>query len=317
MVFYLANGQKPKNKKGLLSVLFVLRCYSNVLFLYALKTTIILPDVRKTFDGTTSHSTRLSKNNSQVAGYGRAPVGAGHARNQAIRGHGPLLQTAHPKGALHQRRKNQPSRRLFIKMQTVNRSFQNQTAAGTARRIFAQRAARDVHVQRVQRQQLAAQAALDADQQLERFRRLQCADDTHQRCEHASGRAAQLGSQTVLGEQAVVARRLSLAKIEYRNLPVELDRRTRHQRFALAQTGTIDLITRGEIVAAIQHHIRLGDQIKQLRSIGTHVQRDALDFGIDVVQRGSCRDYLGLVHRGSAVDDLPLQVAEIHRVMVA
>src|SRR5450759_3976353 len=70
MVFYLANGQKPENKKGLLSVLFVLRCYSNVLFLYALKTTIILADVRKTFDGTTSHSTRLSKNNSQVAGYG-------------------------------------------------------------------------------------------------------------------------------------------------------------------------------------------------------------------------------------------------------
>src|SRR5450759_2543191 len=34
----------------------------------------------KTFDGTTSHSTRLSKNNSQVAGYVRAHVGAGHAR---------------------------------------------------------------------------------------------------------------------------------------------------------------------------------------------------------------------------------------------
>src|SRR5450759_1476672 len=72
MVFYLANGQKPKNKKGLLTVLFVLRCYSNVLFLYALKTTIILADVRKTF--------------------GRAPVGAGHAREHLGRGHGPLLQ---------------------------------------------------------------------------------------------------------------------------------------------------------------------------------------------------------------------------------
>ena len=32
--------------------------------------------VRKTFDGTTSHSTWLSKDDSQVAGYGRAPVGA-------------------------------------------------------------------------------------------------------------------------------------------------------------------------------------------------------------------------------------------------
>jgi hypothetical protein len=81
------------------------------LFRYALKTTIILPDVRKLFDGTTdmttshltnpakdagevigySHSTRLSKNNSQVAGYARAPVGAGHAREPLGRGHGPLL----------------------------------------------------------------------------------------------------------------------------------------------------------------------------------------------------------------------------------
>jgi hypothetical protein len=47
-----------------------------------------------------SHSTRLSKNYNQVAGYGRAPVGAGHAgartkvfcaRGQETRGHGPLL----------------------------------------------------------------------------------------------------------------------------------------------------------------------------------------------------------------------------------
>jgi hypothetical protein len=57
--------------------------------------TTILPDVRKTFDGTTSHSTRLPKEGSQVAGYGRAPVrktfgmapvGAGHAREKMFAG---------------------------------------------------------------------------------------------------------------------------------------------------------------------------------------------------------------------------------------
>jgi len=65
--------------------------------------------VRKTFDGTTdettshltklqkpqqvigySHSTKRAKNARQVAGYGRAHVGAGHARDQETRGHGPL-----------------------------------------------------------------------------------------------------------------------------------------------------------------------------------------------------------------------------------
>src|SRR5450759_2006683 len=59
--------------------------------------------VRKTFDGTASHSTTRANNARQVAGYGkapvrkafgRAPVGAGHARDQVTRGHGPLLQVS-------------------------------------------------------------------------------------------------------------------------------------------------------------------------------------------------------------------------------
>jgi hypothetical protein len=48
--------------------------------------------VQKTFDGTTSHSTKRANNARQVAGYGRAPVGAGHARDQEARGQDPLLQ---------------------------------------------------------------------------------------------------------------------------------------------------------------------------------------------------------------------------------
>ena len=43
-------------------------------------------------DETTSHSTRLPNDASQVAGY----AGAGHARDQLVRGHGPLLQMTPP-----------------------------------------------------------------------------------------------------------------------------------------------------------------------------------------------------------------------------
>ena len=45
----------------------------------------------------------------------------------------------------------------------------NNTAAHEASGVFAQRAAHDIHVQRVDRQQLAAQAAFYPDEQLERF----------------------------------------------------------------------------------------------------------------------------------------------------
>jgi hypothetical protein len=57
--------------------------------------------------------------------------------------------------------------------------FFTQAAANAARGIFAQVAAHNIHVQRIDRQQPAAQAAFYPDEQLECFRRLQCTDDTH------------------------------------------------------------------------------------------------------------------------------------------
>ena len=101
-----------------------------------------------------------------------------------------------------------PRCNVLINNQVHPDSLNPCSAANPAGRILAQRAARDAHVQRVQCQQPAAQAACYADQQLERFRRLPCADDTHQWRENASGRAAQLGGLAVLGEQAVVAGRV-------------------------------------------------------------------------------------------------------------
>ncbi len=105
-------------------------------------------------------------------------------------------------------------------------------AAHATGRVFAQRAAQDIHVQRVDRKQFAAQAAIDSDQQLECFRRLQRADDAYQRREHAGRRAAQFFRLAVFGEQAVVAGCVVAAVVEDGDLAVELDGRARYQRFA-------------------------------------------------------------------------------------
>ena len=116
--------------------------------------------------------------------------------------------------------------------------------------------------------------------------------------------------------RACLGKDVRAAKIEYRNLSVELYRRARHQRLAQLQTNAVDRIARVKIIAAIQHYIRLHYQIAQLRFVGAHRQRNAFDFRIDVVQRGSCRTDLGLTDRRGAMNDLALQIAEIHRVMV-
>lgn len=122
-----------------------------------------------------------------------------------------------------------------------------------------QGAALKAHVQRIDRQQAAAQASFYAHQQLERFRRLQRANNADQRREDSGGRATQLSRLAFFGKQAVVAGHPSLAEVEDRYLPVELDGRARYQRHAPSQAGTIDGITGHKIVAAIQHRIGLFD----------------------------------------------------------
>ncbi len=81
--------------------------------------------------------------------------------------------------------------------------------------------------------------------------------------------------------------------------------------------GAVDGIARGEVVAAIQHDVGLRDQFVQARFIGADRQRDALDLGVDLMQRGLCRNDFGLADHVGAMDDLALQVAEVHRVVVA
>src|SRR5512146_1703729 len=230
-------------------------------------------------------------------------------------------------GANHSSNSNAPTRRVVLDMTVSDAGWRvgagwlavGCRGLGTDRaiRVFAQGAAHDAHVQRVDAEQFAAEAALDPHQHLERLGGLHRSYDANQRREDPGRRATQLRCNTVFREQAVVAGRIVAAEIKNRNLSVKLNGRAGYQGSAVGQAGAVDGVAGVEIVAAIQYHVGLCDKFKQLCCIGARLEGDTLDLGVDVMQHSPRGGDLGLANRLGAMDDLPLQVAEIHGVVIA
>ena len=76
-----------------------------------------------------------------------------------------------------------------------------------------------------------------------------------------------------------VARR---AHIEHRDLTVEAYRGAGHQRFAMLHASAVDGVAGGEIVAAIQHHVRVRDELLQAVAFESLVDADDAACGIDL-----------------------------------
>ena len=113
-----------------------------------------------------------------------------------------------------------------------------------------------LHRERVEQQQAARERRADAGDELQRLGGLRRADDAHERREHAHRRAARLLEFLAFAEQAVVARRTGVARIEHGDLPVEAQRRARHQRLARGDARGVDRVARREVVAAVEHDVR-------------------------------------------------------------
>ena len=88
-----------------------------------------------------------------------------------------------------------------------------------------------------------------------RFRSLRCADDADQRREDAHRRTARLLEVVAFAEQAVVAGARRIARIEYRELPVEANRRAGDQRLARGDAGAVDRMPRREVVGAVENDV--------------------------------------------------------------
>src|SRR5690606_28568375 len=102
----------------------------------------------------------------------------------------------------------------------------------------------------VDQQQPAHQRSTEADQQFHRLKGLNTADDTHQRPDDPRLGAAQgLVIALAIAVQALVARALRIAQVEYAHLPLQAYRRPRHQR--RSEEHTSELQSRENLVCRL------------------------------------------------------------------
>src|SRR5690606_7908477 len=138
-------------------------------------------------------------------------------------------------------------------------------SAATAVRVPPDTQLAETCLHGIDQQQPAHQRATEADQQFHRLEGLNTADDTHQRPDDPRLGAAQgLVIALAIAVQALVARALRIAQVEYAHLPLQAYRRPRHQRFAQRDAGSLQRLPGSEVVGAVEDQVGLGDGLVQL-----------------------------------------------------
>ena len=114
----------------------------------------------------------------------------------------------------------------------------------------------------------------DAGDELERFGRLHAADDADQRREDAHGRAARPPRTRVRREQAGVAGATrGRAASKTQSWPSKRIAAPETSGTWWGDASAVDGLPRGEVVAAVDHHIGGADQFAETRLVGTFRQR--------------------------------------------
>ena len=132
-------------------------------------------------------------------------------------------------------------------------------AAHRALRIAPQLQLAEAHVPGVVEQQPADQRRAAAEQQLDRFGRLNRADDARQHAEHAAFRAArhQAGRRR-LRVEAAIAR--AVLRGEHRGLPLEPEDAAVGVRLAEEHAGVVDQVAGREVVGAVEDDVVVAER---------------------------------------------------------
>ena len=119
--------------------------------------------------------------------------------------------------------------------------------------------------------------------ELQDFGGLRRADDPDDRGEDAHDRAARLLELLALAEQAVVAGRGRVARVEHGDLSVEADRGAGDQRLSGGDAGAVHGVARREVVAAVDDDVGALDQSGELA--GRDARPDRFDAHVRVDRR--------------------------------
>jgi hypothetical protein len=99
-------------------------------------------------------------------------------------------------------------------------------------------------------------------------------------------------------------------------LRIEADRGARDQRLARRDAGAVERVARGEVVRAVEDHIHVCQQRRQVLRPDPFFQRRDVHVGIQRGQRRLRRVDFCFADRIRAEEDLPLQVGEVDLVRV-
>ena len=160
----------------------------------------------------------------------------------------------------------------------------------------------------------SAIAAADAGQQLQRLERLQRADHPGGRPEHAGLRAARRVRPAPRGTRSGSTR--SRPGLMLITRPEKPEHAGLHQRHARRAARGVDGVAGGERVRAVDHEVLPLDERGRVVGAGAHAVGLDDDVRVEEAQLG--RGALGLGHAdvGREVQQLAVQVGELHRVVV-
>src|SRR5690606_499249 len=187
--------------------------------------------------------------------------------------------------------------------------------AAAAARVAADAQFTEAAVEGIDQQQSTHQRLTETGQQLERLQCLQAADHAHQRT-YDPGLAAAQRHIIAVAVQALVAGTGRSPRIEHADLTLQPDGGAGDQRLAQGNAGGIQRLAGGEVVGAVENQIDPGHGLAQLFAEQPLVQ--LMDTHLRV-ERGQPRGRgvgLGSVQISGSMDDLPLQVGQIHPVVI-
>ena len=168
-------------------------------------------------------------------------------------------------------------------------------------------------------QQPTRQRLAEVQQQLDRLGRLQQPHHARQDAQDTGFGAIGRGlRRRRFREQAAVARRLAATApgVEHACLPLEPVDRAVDERLAQVHAGVVEQVPRGKVVGAIDDHVGIRDEPFDI--VGTDALAEWFDADRRVQGRqGDARRFhLRHAHARIAVQDLALQVAAVHDVVI-
>src|SRR5580658_4709813 len=189
------------------------------------------------------------------------------------------------------------------------------SAAERAIGIFAQLELAEAHGERVEEQQTAHERFTDSDDELQRFCRLNRADDSRQHAEDAAlGARGYQAWRRGLGIQAAIAGAIGITEDGY--LAFEAKNGAVDIGFAEEHGRVVDEIARGEIVGAVHDDVVIFQNVERVFAGEMRLESINLNIGIQVAQAiAGCSDFRTAYVFG-AEENLALQVGGIHRVEI-